>query len=639
MLILQATEISKSYGITPILTKLSLHVHAKDKIGIIGANGAGKSTFLKIISGQLSYDSGSIQIGKETRLSYLAQDSGLESDTTIWNEMLSVFSSIYAMEQQLRDLETSMTSLKTHEDTRLEKVMEQYSLLQETFERSGGYQLESDVRNILAGLGFANIAYKEMKISQCSGGQKTRLALAKILLSKPDIILLDEPTNYLDIEALRWLEQFIKEYPGTLIVVSHDRYFLDSFVTVIYEIENNEGITYQGNYSRYLVQKEQRLVEQQKRFVQQQEEISKLEDFVQRNIARATTSSRAKSRQKQLEKIERLDPVKKQSATFFSFQAKKRSGNVVLDIKNLSMAFPQQSAHLFQKLNLFIERGERIAIIGANGTGKSTLLKLIAQKQTGYEGDIIYGSNVQVGYYDQEQQNLRADHSIFSEIHDDFPHMTKTEVRSALAQFLFTGDDVEKRIDSLSGGEKARVALTKLMLSQDNLLLLDEPTNHLDIAAKEVLEQALLDYEGTILMVSHDRFFLNRIATKIIYMTPENLQVYHGNYDYYLEKQLLPETSAPEDTPLEQKQTHEQLKQQRNADKQLLRRYEQVEASIQEYEQEITELEQQLCNPEIFDNYTEIQRIQQLLDTRQSSLLELLDEWERLTIEKEQRLL
>ncbi len=635
MIVLQANQINKSYGVTPILSNISLQVHDNDKLGIVGPNGAGKSTFLKILAGVLSKDGGTVQIGKNVSLSYLAQNSGLESENTIWEEMLLVFAELHQLEQQLRQLEHTMGS-NAGSEQQLQKTMEEYSLLQEKFERAGGYQTEANIRNILAGLGFSDIDYKHHAINQCSGGQKTRLALAKILLSKPAIILLDEPTNYLDIDALTWLEQFIKDFDGAMLVVSHDRYFLDAFVTAIYEIENTVGIKYQGGYTQYLTLKQQHLLEQEKQFQLQQEEIAKTEEFIQKNIARATTSNRAKSRRKQLEKIELLEAPQRQSETFFSFHAKKRSGNIVLNIKDLAASYAPDKTPLFSRINLHLERRDRVAIIGPNGTGKSTLLKVIAKRLQPTDGEIAYGSHVQIGYYDQEQEDLHPENTIFDEIHNEFPTMTKTEVRSALAQFLFTGDDVEKRISSLSGGEKARVTLTKLMLAEDNLLLLDEPTNHLDIAAKEVLEQALIDYDGTIIMISHDRYFLNRIATKIVYMTREQLHIYHGNYDYYLEKRSqLQQPAQTQDRTAVQKENHEQSKRRRNNERQLLRRYEQVETEIQKTEAGIASLEKELCNPAIFDNYEEIQRLQASLQEQQSLLDNLLTEWEQLALEKE----
>ena len=664
MVVLQALNITKSYGITPILTNLTIQVHAKDKIGIVGPNGAGKSTFLKIIAKLMPPDNGTIQISRGIKISYLAQDSGLESERTIWDEMLSAFDDLHKQEQQLRKLESLMGSIPADE---LTQVMEQYSILHEGFERAGGYQLEADIRNVLAGLGFANMQYNEHLISRCSGGQKTRLALAKILLSKPDIILLDEPTNYLDIDALTWLEQFIKDFAGALLVVSHDRYFLDSFVTVIYEIDNHNGTKYEGNYAYYLAIKEQRYQEQEKLFLQQQEEIAKTEEFIQKNIARATTSNRAKSKRKQLEKVELIAAPKRQSQTFFSFHTKKRSGNIALTIEDLAMSFANQThasnsnntnatqPYLFSGLELLVERGERVAIIGPNGTGKSTLLKLIMQRLQPTKGNITLGSNIQIGYYDQEQADLQGNNTVFDEIHNDFPHMTKTEVRSALAQFLFVGDDVDKRINSLSGGEKARVTLTKLMLAEDNFLLLDEPTNHLDITAKDVLEKALINYDGTMIFISHDRYFLNQIATKIVYMTTDQLEVYLGNYDYYLEKkqQMLQikqqakqniniahgssnkSINTTNKVQADQKETHEQLKKRRNLEKQLSKQYEQIEADIQSTESAIAKIEGDLCDPTIFDNHIEIQKLHDQLNINQQKLTQLLDEWEHIATKLE----
>ncbi|OEH85225.1 hypothetical protein BHU72_06365 [Desulfuribacillus stibiiarsenatis] len=635
MAVLQALHINKSYGITPILTNLSLQVHDEDKIGIVGPNGAGKSTFLKILAGRELQDQGDIIVTRDKQLCYLAQDSGLDSERTVWDEMLSVFASLHSIEQEIRRLEIHMGVASSPQET-LEAIMEQYSILQERFEREGGYKFAADIRNVLAGLGFGSMNYKEHLVKRCSGGQKTRLALAKILLSNPDLILLDEPTNYLDIDALSWLEQFIKDFEGAVLVVSHDRYFLDTFVTAIYEIDQHVGTRYEGNYSFYLSTKEQRLIEHEKRYVQQQQEIAKAEDFIQRNIVRATTSSRAQSRRKQLEKIERIEAPKQQSKTFFTFQTKKRTGNLVLDLQCLEMQFEEngQQRKLFQNLSLQVERGDRIGIIGPNGIGKSTLLKIIAGRLTPVAGNVQYGSNLLIGYYDQEQADLTLTNTIFDEVHNDFPNMTKTEIRSALAQFLFTGDEVEKKIVSLSGGEKARVTLTKLMLAQDNLLLLDEPTNHLDIQAKEALESALTAYDGTMLFISHDRYFLNTIANKIVHFSQDQLTVYLGNYDYYLEKiQEKDLVIQREDSVAEQKETHEEMKRRRNTEKQLTKQYEKVEADIQQTEEEIANLENELCNPEIFDDHEKVTILNQKLTEKQQQLNQLLEKWELLANE------
>lgn len=664
MLVLQTSTISKSYGPNNILSNLTLQVQDKDKIGIVGPNGAGKSTFLKIIAGLINADSGTVQLTKGSRLGYLAQNDGLDSDLTIWQEMLTVFQDLLADEIEIRRLEQEMALIDPLADTNAwDNLSRKYASLQESFESAGGYRMEADIRSILSGLGFADFDYQEQTISTLSGGQKTRLALAKILLADPDIILLDEPTNYLDIDALTWLEAYIKNFRGALLVVSHDRYFLDAFVTGIYEINQHQGTLYRGNYKYYQNLKAERLAQAERLYQAQQEEIKKTEDFIQRNIARDSTSNRAKGRQKQLARMDRLDSPTRESETFFSFHARQRSGNIVLEIEDLALTFPDYGL-LFQGLNFLVERGDRIAIIGPNGTGKSTLLKIIVGQLEASSGKVSYGSKLDIGYYDQEQAALKPDNTILEEIHASFPSMTLTEVRSALAQFLFFGTDVDKAISQLSGGEKSRVALTKLMLAQDNLLLLDEPTNHLDIGAKEVLERALLDYEGTLICVSHDRYFLNQLATKIVYMTNQGLTVYLGNYDYYLAKVEEAKLQAIEDAKklaesatkggqqtglsviknvgnkseedtLDGREAYEADKRRQSEARKLARRYQEVEDAIHAEEEKIQQIEKDLCNPQIFDNHIELTRLQIERDQAESKLEDLLVEWENLAKELE----
>lgn len=638
MLILQVINVSKTYGVDTILNNICLQVHKKEKIGIVGANGAGKSTLLKVIAGLLTPDSGAIQVSKGGRLAYLAQDGGLDSDKTIFNEMLTVYHKLLAQERALRQLESNMQNLAEHSPD-WEKTMADYAQLQETFERAGGHRIEANIRNVLTGLGLAELDWQKMIVANCSGGQKTRIALAKILLSEPDILMLDEPTNYLDLDALVWLEQFIINYPGALIVVSHDRYFLDGFVTSIFEIDQNQGQMYTGNYSRYLEQRAQKRLEQQQQYEQQQAEIARTEDFIQRNLARASTTNRAQSRRKQLEKIVLVQAPAIDKKTIFRFKAAQRSGNIVLEIDKLSAGFQKDGAYheLFCNINLLIERGERIGIIGPNGTGKSTMLKIIADKLAARTGKIRFGSHVDVGYYDQEQAELDYKKTAFQQVHDSFPKLTITEVRDALAQFLFTGDDVEKPIHSLSGGERARIVLTELMLGQDNLLLLDEPTNHLDIPARETLERALTDFEGSLLFVSHDRYFLNRIATRIIYMTKSGLRSYAGNYDYYLEKiadEKLICSARPEQAG-QQKLSLQESRERRNLEKKLVRSYQDCTKHMADLEQKIADIDQQMCDPDFFDQHQKIAELQVEQEKLKQELTIINLQWEQFISELE----
>ncbi len=535
MILLQTRKISKAFIIDPILSDIDLQIHSQERIGLVGVNGAGKSTLLKIIAGELSPDSGEVQIAKGATIGYLAQDSGLESNKTIWEEMLSVFSDLLKQERILRQMEQDMAQLPDADHNQYEKMMNEYASLSEDFQEKGGYSYEAKIRGILHGLAFQSFDYHLTPIHTLSGGQKTRLALARLLLTSPDLLVLDEPTNYLDMETLTWLESYLKSYSGAILLVSHDRYFLDRLVTVIYEIERRKATRYVGNYSAYIEQKAAEIEQQLKQFEKQQVEIAKLEDFVQKNIARASTTRRAQSRQKALEKIERLDrPSTAQRKASFTFDIEKQSGHIVLQVKDVRMQFVEQP--LFQNITFGVQREDRVALIGPNGMGKTTLFKIILNQLEPTAGSVDIGSNVTIGYYSQEQNDLAPEKTIIDEIWDLYPDMKEEEIRTLLGNFLFTGDDVFKRVKDLSGGEKARVALAILMLKKANFLLLDEPTNHLDIISREVLENALSDYPGTILMISHDRYFLNRITTITLELTKEGIETYLGNYEYYLEK-------------------------------------------------------------------------------------------------------
>ena len=465
----------------------------------------------------------------------MAQDTGLESELSIWDEMLTVFHDLFHQEQAIRKLEEKMASPSIFSNEAVyQKVLNEYDELQMKFKEQGGYQYESDIRSVLHGLQFGDFDYST-RISTLSGGQKTRLALGKLLLTKPDILILDEPTNHLDIETLSWLEQYLQGYHGAVLIVSHDRYFLDKVVNQVYEISRHSMKKYHGNYSSYLVKKAEDYERDMKQFEKQQEEIEKLRDFVQKNITRASTTKRAQSRRKQLEKMDVLDrPQGDQKSATFSFQIEKQSGNEVLQLKDLAIGY--QNEKISQNINIRITKGESIALVGPNGVGKSTLLKTLINRLASLSGEIRFGTNVQVSYYDQEQANLVSNKRVLNELWDEHPLKPEKEIRTILGNFLFSGDDVLKNVSTLSGGEKARLALAKIMMEKGNFLILDEPTNHLDIDSKLVLENALIDYPGTILFVSHDRYFINRIATKVIELSKQGNEEFLGDYDYYVEK-------------------------------------------------------------------------------------------------------
>ena len=562
MILLQVNQLFKSYGADLILSNIKLEVQTRDRIALVGRNGAGKSTLLKILSGNLSFDSGDIIKPKEVKIGYLAQNTGLESNLSIWEEMLSVFAELQKQEQTLRALEQQMSDPTIiHNEAEYEKVLKDYDLLQVQFKENGGYQYEADIRSVLHGLSFQSFDYNT-KISSLSGGQKTRLALGKLLLSKPDILILDEPTNHLDIDTLSWLEQYLQGYDGAVLIVSHDRYFLDKVVNQVYEISRKQIAKFPGNYSSYLDKKAANYERDMKQFEKQQDEVAKLQDFIQRNLARASTTKRAQSRRKKLERMELMDrPLGNEKSASFGFDIEKQSGNEVLNVNSLSVGYDNES--ISNHLSLRLTRGDSIALVGPNGIGKSTLLKTIVQKLPPLEGDIQYGSNVSIGYYDQEQAELTSNKRVLNELWDDYPLQNEKEIRTVLGNFLFSGDDVLKIVSTLSGGEKARLALAKLMMQKANFLILDEPTNHLDLDSKEILENALIDYPGTILFVSHDRYFINRIASKVIELNKDGATEYLGDYDYYVEKKLeQAELKALEEN---QNQQLNQTKQEKNS--------------------------------------------------------------------------
>ncbi|MGG4554408.1 ABC-F family ATP-binding cassette domain-containing protein [Paenibacillus humicus] len=652
-MLLQATNITKRYGVTEILHGINLQVLERDRIGLVGVNGAGKSTLLQILAQELSYDEGQIYKAKETTIGYLAQNSGLQSELTIWEEMLNVFASLLDAERELRSMEQEIAALAEHhdDDKAYEELLERYARKQDWFKDNGGYEIETRIRSVLHGMGFGSFP-PDTLISTLSGGQRTRLALARILLQAPDLLMLDEPTNHLDIETLTWLEDYLRNYSGALLIVSHDRYFLDRLVTAIVEIERHQSKRYTGNYTRYIALKAAEYESQMKMYEKQQDEIARMETFIQRNIVRASTTKRAQSRRKALEKMDIMErPTGDLKRASFSFEAEYMTGKDVLQVDGLSYSFADDKHPLFRNVSFYLRRGETVALIGPNGIGKSTLLKILTGDLKASSGSIVWGSKVKIGYYDQEQTHLNAANTVLEEVWSAFPHMEEARIRTVLGNFLFSGEDVQKRIAALSGGEKARVALAKLMLQKANVLILDEPTNHLDLFSKEVLESALLDYDGTLLFISHDRYFLNKMAERIVELHPGGANHFLGNYDDYLAKlQELAEladenatSQTPHPAPADDSSsgadaaaakngaaTFEAEKQAKREERMRQRRLEQLEQSIAELEEQIAAIEAELTLPEVYQDYTAVQERQLLIDERKLQLTAAYEEWETL---------
>jgi len=644
-MLLQVSNLTKSYGVDPILSNINLQILERDKIGLVGVNGAGKSTLLKIIAGEMSYDSGDIHKAKETRLGYLAQNSGLQSDRTMIEEMLLVFSDLIAVEQELRELEIKIADPNLHDDEKkYQEILDRYANRSDWYKQNGGFEINTKINSVLHGMGFGEFDH-HTPITSLSGGQKTRLALAKILLQAPDLLMLDEPTNHLDIETLTWLEGYLRSYPGAILVVSHDRYFLDAMTTTTVEIERHQAKKYTGNYSRYLEIKAAEYEVAMKHFEKQQDEIARMEQFIQKNLVRASTTKRAQSRRKALDKMNRIDrPMGDLKRASFAFEIERMSGKDVLNASHLSVQFPSSTTPLFADINIQLQRGEMVALVGPNGIGKSTLLKALVGQLQPTTGNIAFGSHVKLGYYDQEHNVLNPSNTVLEEVWSAYPHMDEVRIRTVLGNFLFSGEDVLKRVSSLSGGEKARVSLSKLMLSQANLLILDEPTNHLDLYSKEVLEAALIDYEGTVLFISHDRYFLNKMAERIVELTLQGANYFLGNYDDMLEKKLEMEEARQEvaqalqaskknqqqEATAAPAQSYEVEKQQKRAERNKQRKLETLEVEIAELEESIAVWEEKLTDPEIFNDYIRIQEIQEEIASRKQQLESCYEQWEQL---------
>ncbi|ABW19997.1 ABC-F family ATP-binding cassette domain-containing protein [Alkaliphilus oremlandii] len=637
MIILSCNNICKSFGIDTILEGISFSINKGEKVGLVGVNGAGKSTLFKILTNQLSYDTGELFISKSTTIGYLEQNTLLNEHATVMEECLTIFSELIHMEQSLRDLEIHIANLSSgeKESKDLEDAMHRYSVLLETFNEKNGYGFRSEIKGILRGLGFVEQEFNQ-PIYQLSGGQKTRVALSKLLLTHPDLLLLDEPTNHLDIEAVEWLEGFLRDYDGTILMISHDRYFLDQMVNRVFEIENNVLTSYNGNFSTFMEKKRVIIEMQIKEYMEQQKEIDRQKDIIRRLRQHGTEKlmNRAKSREKQFDKIEIKEaPQTHRSKAFIRFEASVKSGNDVLSVENLGKSF--DNSKLFENVSFNIYKGEKVGLIGPNGIGKSTLFKIILKELTASSGDIKLGHNVFPGYYDQEQKNLDYSKTALDEIWDDHIHLNQTEVRSLLGSFLFKGDDVFKGIQSLSGGEKGRLSLLKLILSKSNFLLLDEPTNHLDIDSKEVLEEALINYDGTVFVISHDRYFLNRVATKIIELNPHGNSTYLGNYDYYVQKKK--EKLSFNEPEEKEEKTKTQLKEEKRKEREareslraISKKQNQLEAHILAVEEKISQLEELMCQEEIYSNEQKIKEVHGQSEQLKKELSQLYEEWETL---------
>ena len=631
MIILQANKIERSFAGEVLFDNISLQVDERDRIALVGKNGAGKSTLLKILVGEEEPTSGEINKKRDLSLSYLAQDSRFESSNTIYDEMLHVFDDLRKTEKTLRQMELEMGE-KTGAD--LEKLMQDYDRLSEEFRQAGGFTYEADIRAILNGFKFDESMW-QMKIEELSGGQNTRLALAKMLLEKPNLLVLDEPTNHLDIETIAWLENYLVNYSGALLIVSHDRYFLDKVATITLDLTKHSLDRYVGNYSSFVEQKEQKLLTEAKNYEKQQKEIAALEDFVNRNLVRASTTKRAQSRRKQLEKMERLDkPEAGTKSAHMTFHSEKTSGNVVLTVEEAAVGYDDQI--LSEPINLDIRKMNAVAIVGPNGIGKSTLIKSIVGQIPFIKGEARFGANVEVGYYDQTQSKLTPHNSVLDELWNDFKLTPEVEIRNRLGAFLFSGDDVKKTVGMLSGGERARLLLAKLSMENNNFLILDEPTNHLDIDSKEVLENALIDFDGTLLFVSHDRYFINRVATQVLELSEEGSTLYLGDYDYYLEKkaelealaaaqaEAVPVSSTEEVTSNDyhlQKQNQKELRK-------ITRRIEQLEAEMEELDQKIQDITETMHSTNDAADLVQLQSELDQLTVQQEAVME---EWAELS--------
>ena len=633
-MLIQLNNVTKNFVVNEIFSNVKMEINDKDRVAIVGRNGAGKSTLLKIISGELSFDSGERTISKNTTIGYLSQEFIVREDLSIYEEMITCFDEIISLEANLEKLSYELTPENIENNPGL---LDRFDRLQNEVLTHKDYHYKSKIESVLYGLDFTKDVF-DKKISTFSGGEKTRLSMAKLLLSEPDLLILDEPTNHLDMENVAWLENYLSSYNGAIVIVSHDRYFLDKVVNVVYNLEFGKLKKYVGNYSKFLKQYEEDYEKQLKEFTSQQKDIKRLEEFVQKNIARASTSKMAKSRQKVLDKMELIDnPKKDDKAANIEFNIKEQSGRDVLMIENLKVGY--DGKQVGNAYNFSVYKGDRIAIVGRNGIGKSTLIKTIAKKQNAIGGSVHYGSKVSLGYYDQKQAEFESSKTILNELWDEYPLMKEAEVRTVLGRFLFRGDSVLKIVRDLSGGEKARLQLAKLMLEKNNLLVLDEPTNHLDITSKQVLEDALENYEGTIVFVSHDRYFINKIANKVLDITGDDYSIYLGNYDYYLEKreqELIAKKLKEEKTAeVQEKLANDYAlgKEEKKRIRKLERTREELLEKIESLEEKVTIVNNELTKEEVYTDAIKVQEYNEELRSLNQEIEDLNNNW--LEIEEE----
>ncbi|MDM7863623.1 ABC-F family ATP-binding cassette domain-containing protein [Staphylococcus borealis] len=643
MILLQLNDISKSFDGDDIFTRVNFEVKTGERIGVVGRNGAGKSTLMKIIAGVEDYDSGHISKIKNLRMGYLTQQMTLNSSASVFEEMSKPFEHLKKMERLIKE-ETNWLAdhASDYDSDAYQQHMERYESLTNQFEQLDGYQYESKIKTILHGLNFTEDDF-DKPINDFSGGQKTQLSLAQMLLNEPDLLLLDEPTNHLDLETTKWLEDYLKYFKGAIVIISHDRYFLDKIVTQIYDVALGDVKRYVGNYEQFIEQRDKYYESRMQEYERQQDEIKRLETFVEKNITRASTSGMAKSRRKTLEKMERIDkPMLDARSANIQFGFDRNTGNDVMHIRNLEIGY---DAPITSPINIEVTKGDHIAIIGPNGVGKTTLIKTIAQRQDQLDGNITFGANLQIGYYDQKQAEFKSNKTILDYVWDQYPTMNEKDIRAVLGRFLFVQDDVKKIINDLSGGEKARLQLALLMLQRDNVLILDEPTNHLDIDSKEMLEQALKDFEGTILFVSHDRYFINQLANKVFDLNIDGGQMYLGDYQYYIEK--TEEAAALEAFENERNDdsknnvsnqnvnnitinTYDSQKQQRRQQRKLERLIEECESKIESYENEIAQIDEQLTQPDVFNNPEKASSLANQKQETEQKLEQVMTEWENL---------
>lgn len=639
MIVLSCKNICKSYGVTEVLKDVTFSINEGDKVGIIGSNGEGKSTLFKILTKELAQDSGEVFVDKNKTLGYLSQHLALDSDNTIYDEMLSVFDDLQRLEKKIADLELKMNEpYDVNNAAYHEKIIKDYGTAQDLYENRGGYTYKGEISRVVKGLGFTEEDFNKV-ISTLSGGQKTRVALCKLLLLKPDILLLDEPTNHLDLDAIEWLEEYLKTYKGTVIVISHDRFFLDSVTNYTFQVINGHVNCYNAPYTKSLELMKKDHDAKLKAYNLQQAEIKRQEAIIEkfRSFNREKSIKKAESREKMLDKMERLDaPDEEKSASKIKFEASVKSGYDVLHVEKLAKSYGEKK--LFSNLSFDLKRGEKIALIGENGRGKTTLFKIIMDKLKPDSGVKVLGANVNVGYYDQEQSNLHLDKTIIDEVWDDFPEMTTTQLRNVLGSFLFKGDDVFKEINKLSGGEKCRINLLKLMLSKSNLLLLDEPTNHLDIPSREALEEAILSYDGTLIVISHDRYFLNKVINRILELQEDGVHEYLGNYNYYTEKKENPHRFEAYEEHANGKtktQINEEKKKKKALEKEAKAKQKEIkslEDEISTKEEALAKLQEDLCKEEIYSNPSESERVNKEIKNIQEVIEGLYEKWEELSV-------